>query len=36
MGLVTVGVIAVTVICLVIFAALSLTGLLGANGRQHW
>ena len=36
MGPVTVGAIAVTAICLIIFAALSLAGLLGENGRQHW
>jgi hypothetical protein len=36
MGPVTVGVIVVIVICLAIFALLSLAVLLGGSSRRHW
>lgn len=32
----TIGVIAVTVVCLLIFAALTLAGVVGADGSRKW
>lgn len=36
MGPISIGIVAVTLICLMIFAAISVAGVLGEQGRREW